>query len=106
MYIFSAWSFIDPSKYDLGDWKVTVEDASGNQTAVYEFYNRNSHDVHDQWVRAELEIKACQDCTYKFYFNTNRELGVDELLFRPRNRYVLSREIGHVMYNGFRVDAR
>lgn len=100
VYHFSAWSYIDPSKYDLGQWSLRSFDQDGKEMARTDVNLNQSSEVHDQWVRVDMDIKLCKDCTYRIYFNSNKHLWVDELLFRPASQY----HFVDKLYNGFRID--
>lgn len=104
VYHFSAWSYIDPSKYDLGQWSLRVFNAAGQETGRTDVNLNQSSEVHDQWVRVDMDVKVCENCTYKVYFNTNKKLWVDEVLFRPVSQYHFSDQAGVKVYNGFRID--
>ncbi|MBK8852219.1 MAG: hypothetical protein IPN73_18990 [Saprospiraceae bacterium] len=104
VYHFSAWSYIDPSKYDLGQWSLRSYDQQGKEVARTDINLNQSSEVHDQWVRVDMEVKVCENCSYKIYFNTNKKSWVDEIVFRPKSQYHFIDQAGTKVYNGFRID--
>ena len=103
-YHFSAWSYIDPSKYDLGQWSLRTFDKDGKEVSRTDVNLNQSSEVHDQWVRVDMEVKVCNNCNYRIYFNTNKKLWVDEIVFRPKSQYHYIDQAGVKVYNGFRID--
>lgn len=105
IYHFSAWSYIDFSKYGLGTWSLRWYE-QGNEKGRVEYNLSQSSEVHDQWVRADIDVPVCSSCEYKVYFSNNKTSWVDEILFRPASQHHYIRQANFALWDGFKIEIK
>ena len=101
LYHFSAWSYIDFAKYGLGTWSLRWFE-QGVEKGRADYPLHQSSEVHDQWVRADIDVPVCKTCEYKVFFIGNRTSWTDEILFRPGSQY----HYINGLYNGFKIQGK
>ena len=105
IYHFSAWSYIDFSKYGLGTWSLRWYE-QGSEKGRAEYNLSQSSEVHDQWVRADIDVPVCSSCEYKVYFSNNKTSWVDEILFRPAGQHHYIRQANFALWDGFKIEIK
>lgn len=105
VYHFSAWTFIDFSKYGLGSWSLRWYE-QGAEKGRADYNLSQSSEVHDQWVRADLDVPVCTSCEYKVYFSNNKTSWVDEILFRPADHHHYERQANFALWDGFKIEIK
>jgi hypothetical protein len=103
--VFSAWTYVDPGKWNSGFWLLSVRDANGTELQVEKIETRNSNDIQGTWIRSEAKILLPKGAHLQISSFGEKEMIVDELMLWPLGASPIVRNPGaaEVLYQNFKI---
>ena len=102
-YSFSCWIQIDYQSHGVGNFQYLLYDTAQQLLLDTIIDTRTSNDVHDDWIRAALQLEVTQPSQLYIQLITPRTQVMDDILLRKTATTSLQQSESNWLVNGYRV---